>query len=97
MPSSTVDVVSRLHLFDDDGHAIKLGRAAGICQELSTKYQSKDWAVIRGDDVWMKVHRLIVDSVEAPGPHWVRTTGLDEAWEVCHCTENSERQFTWSC
>ncbi|KAK1766177.1 HypA protein [Phialemonium atrogriseum] len=75
------DVVSRLHLFDDDGHAIKLGRAAGICQELSTKYQGKDWTVIRGDDVWMKVHRLIVDSVEAPGPHWVRTTGLDEAWE----------------
>lgn len=38
--------------------------------------------VIKGDDLWTKVHHLIADSVEAPGATWVRTTGLDEAWNV---------------
>jgi hypothetical protein len=38
--------------------------------------------IIRGDDTWAKILHLIVDSVEAPGQHWVRTTGLDEAWNV---------------
>ncbi len=36
---------------------------------------------IKGDEQWMQVHHLIVDSVEAPGS-WVRTTGLDGAWKV---------------
>lgn len=79
------DVVSRLHNFSqDDGHAIKLGRAAAICHELSKKYEDRDWIIIKGDDTWMKIHHLIVDSVEAPGPAWVRTTGVDEAWDVSH-------------
>lgn len=30
----------------------------------------------------MKIHHLIADSVEAPGPVWVRFPGLDEAWTV---------------
>ncbi|KAF3770979.1 hypothetical protein M406DRAFT_344427 [Cryphonectria parasitica EP155] len=79
--SSVADIMSRLHNFvEDDGHAIKLGRAAVICQETTKKYEDREWMVIKGDDLWMKVHHLIADSVEAPGETWVRTTGLEEAW-----------------
>lgn len=75
--------MSRLHNFaEDDGHAIKLARAAVICQEISKKYEDRDWVKIKGDDMWTKIHHLIADSVEAPGPTWVRTAGLDGAWEV---------------
>ncbi|KAK1778377.1 hypothetical protein QBC45DRAFT_414289 [Copromyces sp. CBS 386.78] len=66
------EIISNLHFFEDDGHAIKLARAARICQLY---YQTRD------DDYWNKIYHLIVDSVLAPGPHWVRSCGFDEAWE----------------
>ena len=78
-----LDLISRLHNMDDDGHAIKLARAAGLCQRVSKKYENRDWMKVKSDDLWMKVHHLIIDSVEAPGPNWVRTAGLEEAWKVC--------------
>lgn len=83
------DIVGRTHNFiEDDGHAIKLARAAVICQEhVSKKYEDRPWMVIKGDDMWTKVHHLIADSVEAPGPTFVRTTGLDEAWDVSNGSE----------
>ena len=37
---------------------------------------------IKGEDLWMKVHHMVVDSVEGPGPNWVRGAGLDEMWKV---------------
>ncbi|KAK3328495.1 hypothetical protein B0T19DRAFT_442386 [Cercophora scortea] len=82
-PSKTtlLDIISRLHTLDEDGHAIKLARAAAICHELSRKYEDRDWMMVRGDDMWVKVHHLIVDSAEAPGPEWVRGAGFDEAWK----------------
>lgn len=76
------EIVSRLHNFEEDGHAIKLGRATAICQQISKKYEDKDWLLVKGDDTWLKLYHLIVDSVEAPGENWVRTAGLDEAWKV---------------
>lgn len=66
----------------DDGHAIKLSRAAAIAQDVSRKYSAEDWMMIKGDDMWTRIHHLIADSVEAPGPMWVRTAGLDSAWTV---------------
>lgn len=78
-----VETISRIHAFsEDDGHAIKLGRAAAICQELTKKYEDRDWVTIKGDGTWMRVFNLIVDSTAAPGPTWVRTTGIDESWDV---------------
>lgn len=76
--------MTRLHDFapHDDGHAVKLSRAAVITQQISERYIDRDWMVIKGEDLWMRVHHLIADSVEAPGPTWVRTTGLDENWTV---------------
>ncbi|KAK4230441.1 hypothetical protein QBC38DRAFT_507535 [Podospora fimiseda] len=81
---SIQDIISRLHEFPDDGHGIKLGRAAVVCRNFCKKYedQGKDWVQIQGDDTWKKVCHLIVDSVEAPGDTWVRSGGFDEAWEV---------------
>lgn len=76
------DVISRLHHIDDDGHAIKLGRAAGVGHHISKAYEGKGRLPLEGDEVWMKVFHLIVDSVQTPGPTWVRTAGLDEAWKV---------------
>ncbi|KAK1760877.1 HypA protein [Echria macrotheca] len=77
-----LDIIARLHDFDDDGHAIKLGRAALICHDLvSTKYPDAGWRRIEGEDVWTRLFHLIVDSVEGPGPNWVRTCGLEEAWK----------------
>jgi hypothetical protein len=76
------EILSRLHDLEDDGHAIKLSRATAVCQKFSKKYEDKEWLTIKGDDTWAKIQHMIVDSVEAPGEHWVRTCGLDEAWKV---------------
>ncbi|KAK4155477.1 hypothetical protein C8A00DRAFT_41938 [Chaetomidium leptoderma] len=80
---SLAETIARLHTFPDDGHSIKLGRAAVICRNLCKKYEDegKDWLVVKGDDMWDRVCHLIVDSVEAPGSTWVRSTGFDEAWK----------------
>jgi len=80
---SLAEIVARLHTFPDDGHAIKLGRAAVVCRNICKKYEDegKDWLVVKGDDMWKNVCHLIVDSVEAPGAHWVRSAGFDEAWK----------------
>ncbi|KAL2144310.1 hypothetical protein VTI28DRAFT_9298 [Corynascus sepedonium] len=80
---SLADIISRLHTFEDDGHSIKLGRAAVICHDSCRKYDEdgRHWLKVKGDDLWNKVCHLIVDSVEASGPRWVRSCGFDEAWE----------------
>lgn len=82
--SNVGDLVSRLHDLDDDGHAIKLVRAAAICQQVSEPLEDKlgDRLPLRGKEIWNKVHHLIVDAAEGPGPRWVRTTGLESAWKV---------------
>ncbi|KAK5656110.1 hypothetical protein OQA88_4870 [Cercophora sp. LCS_1] len=79
--TSPVEIVSQLHDFPDDGHAIKLARAALICRDISRLYEDRDWVKIKGDELWLRIFNLIVDSVEAPGEHWVRTCGLEEAWK----------------
>ncbi|KAH6840925.1 hypothetical protein B0I37DRAFT_438424 [Chaetomium sp. MPI-CAGE-AT-0009] len=79
---SLADIVSRLHTLEDDGHSIKLARAAVICRNICKKYEDegKDWLKVKGDGMWEKVCHLIVDSVKAPGQRWLRSCGFDEAW-----------------
>ncbi|KAK0651821.1 hypothetical protein B0T16DRAFT_87862 [Cercophora newfieldiana] len=79
------EVVSRLYDFEDDGHAVKLARAALVCRELCEWYEDREWMVIKGEELWGRVFGLIVDSVEAPGPNWVRGCGFEEAWKVSAC------------
>jgi hypothetical protein len=78
------EIIARLHDFPDDGHAIKLGRAAVVCYNICKKYENegRDWLKVKGEDMWKRVCHLIVDSVEAPGAHWVRSCAFDEAWKV---------------
>ncbi|KAK4104894.1 hypothetical protein N658DRAFT_492994 [Parathielavia hyrcaniae] len=81
---SLAEIIARLHSFRDDGHAIKLGRATVVCHNICKAYEKdggKDWLKVKGDDMWKRVCHLVVDSVEAPGPNWVRSCGFDEAWK----------------
>ncbi|KAK0727325.1 hypothetical protein B0T26DRAFT_747667 [Lasiosphaeria miniovina] len=82
-------IIARLHQQPDDGHAIKLGRAARVCRDLCKPFEDA-WAtsastntntVVAGAEQWAAVANLIVDSVEAPGPRWVRSCGFEEAWK----------------
>ncbi len=75
VPLRPFDLVSRLHFQEDDGHAIKLGRAALICNDLSQEYDRESWAIIRGRETWMKIFYLIVDSIEG-SPKVIICNGL---------------------
>jgi len=93
---STVDqeIQARLHFLpDDDGHAIKLARAAGVCRRLTKQYAASDRSgrfQIKGDDLWNKTIHLMLDAIESPGTRWVRTAGLDEAWKNFPNTKDSK-------
>ena len=55
---------------------MKLVRAVAEVDKLSGGWKTDD-----GKDVWKAVAHLAIDSVEAPGPTWVRNSGWDEAWK----------------
>lgn len=69
----------RLWAYEDDGHAIKLGRAVAYAERASKDYEGEDWARIKGF-MWEKVGNMVVDSVEDSGATWVRGAGFEEAW-----------------
>ncbi|KAK8110497.1 uncharacterized protein PG998_006954 [Apiospora kogelbergensis] len=75
-------LLPRLQSLSDDGHVIKLWRAVGVGRKLSKPYEDRDWLQVKGDKLWDQIAHLIVDSVEAPGPRWVRNAGFEEAWKV---------------
>ncbi|ROW09118.1 hypothetical protein VPNG_05704 [Cytospora leucostoma] len=79
--ASLADILSNFHRIEEDGHAVKLARAAAICQDVSRRYEDREWMILKGDDTWTRIHHLILDSVKAPGARWVRGAGLDEAWD----------------
>lgn len=64
----------------EDGHASKMVRAVAHGEVVSKKWEDKEGFMIKGD-MWQKVGNMIVDSVEADGPTWVRGCGFDEAWK----------------
>ncbi|ORY71923.1 HypA protein [Pseudomassariella vexata] len=79
-PGPTIELLPRMHNLVEDGHAIKLFRAIGVGQHVSKPYEDEQGMFIKGD-LWNKVGHLVADSVEAPGPTWVRNAGFDEAWK----------------
>lgn len=99
-PNSTPipELIARLHSLPDDGHAIKLARAAAICRQLTAPYaaEGKPWVQFKGDETWDAVLRIVVESVESQGPTWVRTTGLDEAWDVSLILSLILLKWVWS-
>ncbi|ETS80297.1 hypothetical protein PFICI_07826 [Pestalotiopsis fici W106-1] len=88
-PGPAAALLPRMHAFVDDGHAIKLFRAIGIGREVSKPYEHKEWMIIKGD-LWDQIAHMVVDSVEAPGPTWVRNAGFDEAWQDVRDRQNKK-------
>jgi hypothetical protein len=55
---------------------------------VSKEYVDTEWINLKGDDLLLKVHHMIVDSVDDGGDtdnNWVRGAGFDEAWKVSTC------------
>ncbi|KAL3423055.1 HypA protein [Phlyctema vagabunda] len=73
-------VLNRLMAFQDDGHAIKLGRAVKNADNYTSKYENEPGFKIKGF-MWEKIANMIIDSVEDTGDTWVRNAGFKEAWE----------------
>ncbi|CAO2647435.1 Nn.00g083570.m01.CDS01 [Neocucurbitaria sp. VM-36] len=74
------DIIKRVNVLEDDGHASKLIRALASGEQVCQEYGEKDGFMIDGD-AWLKLGHMAIDSVEAEGPNWVRSCGFDEAWE----------------
>lgn len=77
-------VFTRLFAFEDDGHAVKLGRAVRNGELVSKAWEGKGEEVERGmkvkGDMWGKIGNMAIDSVEDSGVHWARSVGFAEAW-----------------
>jgi hypothetical protein len=74
-------IIQRVDRFEDDGHASKLIRALAHGKRVCKKWEDKnDSFMIRGD-MWDQIGHMVIDSVEANGPRWVRSAGFDEAWK----------------
>jgi hypothetical protein len=73
-PGSWRSIFDRAVRFGDDGHAAKLVRAVAEADKLSGGWKTD------GRDVWKAIGHMAIDSVEAPGPTWVRSSGFGEAW-----------------
>ncbi|KAI0544065.1 HypA protein [Xylaria curta] len=77
------ELLPRIKALRDDGHVSKLSRAVGLCEHASKKYENQDWLKIKGEDLWNKVHQLVIDSAEGKGPKWVQGfagNASAEAW-----------------
>ena len=85
-------IFTRLFNFEDDGHAVKLGRAVRngelICGEWEKRGEGanghgkpgEDWMKIKGF-MWEKIGNMVIDSVEDTGVRWARSVGFEEAWK----------------
>jgi hypothetical protein len=74
-PGGWRSIFDRAINFADDGHAAKLVRAVAEVDKMSGGWKTDD-----GRDVWKAIGHMAIDSVEAPGPTWVRNSGWEEAW-----------------
>lgn len=66
--------------FEDDGHTSKLVRAIAHGEKACANFEGKEGFVIKGD-MWRTLGNMVIDSVEAGGPTWVRSCGFEQAWE----------------
>ena len=83
-------IFERLFEFQDDGHAVKLGRAVAHGEQISQKYEDEDWAKIKSF-MWEKIGNMVIDSVEDTGNHWVRSAGFEEAWVIFEDRSRQDR------
>lgn len=72
-------IFTRLFEYEDDGHAVKLGRAVANAKKVSKAYEGEPWVKVKGG-MWEKLGNMVIDSVEDTGATWARSVGFDEAW-----------------
>jgi hypothetical protein len=72
-------IFERVVSFEDDGHAVKLIRALAHGKRVCKKWEVNDAFKIKGN-MWDQIGHMVIDSVEAGKPTWVRSTGFNEAW-----------------
>jgi hypothetical protein len=72
-------IFARLLAFEDDGHAVKLGRAVAHGEQASRAYEGAKWARV-SKPMWEKIGNMVIDSVEDTGATWVMSAGFEEAW-----------------
>ena len=81
-------IFTRLWNFEDDGHAVKLGRAVRNGELVSEAWEKRvkreangvgDGMVVKGE-MWEKIGNMAIDSVEDTGVRWARSVGFEEAW-----------------
>ncbi|KAF2803118.1 uncharacterized protein BDZ99DRAFT_427605 [Mytilinidion resinicola] len=77
---SWASIFERVRNTDDDGHAAKLVRAVAHGQVISEPYEGKDSFKVK-KDMWLKLGNMVIDSVEAGEPRWVRSAGFSQAWD----------------
>lgn len=75
----------RLFKYEDDGHAVKLGRAVRygevLMEDTRGEGNGEEEEELVKKDMWAKIGNMVVDSVEDGGETWVRSAGFEEAWE----------------
>lgn len=78
--SSWDEVIKRVNMLPDDGHASKIIRALAHGEQVCKPYEQKDGFRIKGDH-WLKLGNMAIDSVQAGEPTWVRSAGFEQAWD----------------
>ncbi|KAG9236545.1 hypothetical protein BJ875DRAFT_371942 [Amylocarpus encephaloides] len=74
-------VFERLFDIEDDGHAVKLGRAVRNGQLMSDQAGNGEGGLMIKGNMWENIGNMVIDSVEDDGAKWGRGVGFDEAWE----------------
>jgi hypothetical protein len=87
--SSWDDIIKRVNGLEDDGHASKLVRAFAHGEEACKEFEGVKGFPIKGD-MWRVMGGMVVDSVEAGEPKWVRSCGFEEAWKEVPERENAK-------
>ena len=86
-PSGWDDIFARPIVFEDDGHASKLVRAAANGEKVCGRFLDaasgppKAFRILSDD--WLQFGHMIIDAAEdgkVQAPVWVRNAGMDEAW-----------------
>jgi len=86
-PSGWDGIFARAVVFEDDGHASKLVRAAAngekVCGNVSDAAagSSKAFRILADD--WLQFGHMTIDAVEdgkVHAPVWVRNAGMDDGW-----------------
>ncbi|KAF2733376.1 hypothetical protein EJ04DRAFT_605640 [Polyplosphaeria fusca] len=74
------ELFARVTGLEDDGHASKMMRALANGEKACAPFEGREGFVVEGG-MWRVLGNMVVDAVEAGEPHWVRSTGFEEAWE----------------